>query len=48
MEDIEAYNEYENLELFTDVPTKMKVVESSIKDDSPWLSKDGEPKIVTC
>lgn len=48
VEDIEAYNEYENLELFTDVPTKMKVVESSIKDDSPWLSKDGEPKIVTC
>jgi hypothetical protein len=48
VEGVEAYNEYENLQLFIDVPSKMKVVESSIKDDTPWLHKDREPKIVTC
>ncbi|WVZ53035.1 hypothetical protein U9M48_004026 [Paspalum notatum var. saurae] len=47
VKDIEAYNEYENLQLFTDVPTKIEGIESSIKCGTRWLRNDGEPKIVT-
>ena len=47
VEDAEEYNKYDEMELFTDFPRKIKLVEASIgKDDKPWLRNDGVGKVV--
>ena len=41
-EDVEQYNQYEEMDLFTDLPQKMKVLEGRIKKDvMPWSRMDG-------
>jgi hypothetical protein len=45
---VEEYNQYDKMNLFTDIPQKMRIVEAIIrKDDKPWARKDGESRIVT-
>jgi hypothetical protein len=45
---VEEYNQYDEMNLFTDLPQKMIIIEESIrKDDKPWARKDGESRIVT-
>ena len=47
VEDAEEYNKYDEIELFTDFPRKIKLVEASIgKDDKPWLRNVGVGKVV--
>ena len=46
--DVEDYNQYNEMNLFTDLPQKMRIIEASLKkDDKPWARKDGESRIVT-
>jgi hypothetical protein len=48
IDDVEEYNQYDEMNLFTDVPQKMRIIKASIrKDDKPWARKDGESRIVT-
>ncbi|WVZ83683.1 hypothetical protein U9M48_030808 [Paspalum notatum var. saurae] len=47
VDDIDAYNGYDNIEFFTDLPTKIQSVEKSLKGVKPWVRTDGEPRIVT-
>ena len=48
IDDVEEYNQYDQMNLFTDLPQKMKIIEAGIrKDDKPWARKDGESRIVT-
>jgi prophage antirepressor-like protein len=48
IDDVEEYNQYDKMNLFTDIPQKMRIVEAIIrKDDKPWARKDGESRIVT-
>ena len=45
--DVEDYYQYNEMNLFTDLPQKMKIIEASFrKDDKPWARKDGESRIV--
>jgi hypothetical protein len=45
---VEEYNQYEQMNLFTDLPQKMKIIEAGIKkDEKPWARKHGESRIVT-
>jgi len=45
---VEEYNQYEQMNLFTDLPQKMKIIEVGIrKDEKLWARKDGESRIVT-
>jgi hypothetical protein len=45
IDDVEEYNQYDEMNLFTDVPQKMRILEASIrKDDKPWACKDGESR----
>ena len=46
--DVEDYNHYNEMNLFTDLPQKMKIIEANLrKDDKPWARKDGESRVVT-
>ena len=46
--DVEDYNHYNEMNFFTDLPQKMKIIEASLRvDDKPWTCKDGESRIVT-
>ena len=48
MDDVEGYNQYDEMNLFIDLPQKMMIIEASIrKDDKPWAHKDGESRIIT-
>ena len=47
VDDIDAYNRYDALDFFTDLPNKIKSVETSLNGVKPWLHTDGDPKIVT-
>ena len=48
VEDIEEYNECNEMSLFRDLPQKMLNLEATIKkDEMPWARKDGESRIVT-
>ena len=48
IDDVEEYNQYDRMNLFTDLAQKMKIIEASIrKDDKTWAHKDGESRIVT-
>ena len=45
---MEEYNQYDQMNLFTDLAQKMKIIEAGIrKDDKPWARKDDESRIVT-
>ena len=45
---MEEYNRYDQMNLFTDLVEKMKIIEAGIrKDDKPWAHKDGESRIIT-
>ena len=45
---MEEYNQYDQMNIFTDLPQKMKIIEAGIrKYDKPWVRKDGESRIVT-
>jgi len=45
---VEEYNQYDQMNLFTDLPQKIKITEVGIrKDETPWVRKDGESRIVT-
>ena len=48
MDDVEAYNNYDEMPLFTDFPKKISVVEKNIpKDIMPWERKGVNGKVVT-
>jgi hypothetical protein len=48
IDDAEKYNPYSEMNLFTDLPHKMRSIEANIrKDDKSWARKDGESRIVT-
>jgi hypothetical protein len=48
IDDVEEYNQYDEMNLFTDLPQKMRIIEASIrKDAKPWVRKDEESRIVT-
>jgi len=48
IDDVEEYNQYDQMNLFTDLAQKMMIIEAGIrKDDKPWARKDGESRIVT-
>ena len=41
IEDVEEYNQYEQMNLFTDLQQKIKIIEAGIrKDKKPWAHKD--------
>ncbi|WVZ82866.1 hypothetical protein U9M48_030076 [Paspalum notatum var. saurae] len=42
VDDIDAYNGYDNIEFFIDLPTKIQSVEKSLKGVKPWVRNDGE------
>jgi len=45
---VEEYNQYDQINIFTDLAQNMKIIEAGIrKDDKPWARKDGESRIVT-
>ena len=45
---MEEYNQYDQMNLFTDLIQKIKIIEAGIrKDEKPWVRKDGESSIVT-
>ena len=47
IDDMEEYNQYDQMNIFTDLAQKMKIIEAGIrKDDKPWAHKDGESRIV--
>ena len=44
---MEEYNQYNQMNLFRDLPQKIKIIEAGIrKDEKPWVRKDGESKII--
>ena len=45
--DVEAFNDYDDMQLFTDILTKIKEVEANIKGVKPWVRTDGVARIVT-
>ena len=48
MDDVEAYNNYDEMSLFTDFPKKISVVEKNLsKDILPWKRKGVKRKVVT-
>ena len=48
MDDVEAYNNYDEMPLFTDFTKKISVVEKNLlKDILPWERKDVKRKVVT-
>ena len=48
IDDVEEYNQYDQMNLFTDLPQKMKIIEAGIrKDEKPWARKVDESRIVT-
>ena len=48
MDDVEAYNNYNEMPLFTDFPKKISGVEKNIpKDIMPWERKGVKGKVVT-
>ena len=48
IDDVTEYNQYDQMNLFTDLQQKMKIIEAGIrKDDKPWARKDAESRIVT-
>jgi len=45
---VKDYNQFNEMNVFIDLPQKMKIIEASLrKDDKPWARKDGESRIVT-
>jgi hypothetical protein len=45
---VKEYNQYDEMNLFTDLPHVMRVIEASIREnDKPWACKDGESRIVS-
>ena len=48
IDDVEEYNQYDQMNLFTDLPQKIKIIEAGIrKDEKPWVCKDGESRVIT-
>ena len=48
VDDVEAYNNYNEMPLFTDFPKKISVVEKNLpKDIMPWERKCVKEKVVT-
>ena len=48
MDDVEAYNNYDEMLLFTDFPKKIIIVEKNLpKDIMPWEQKGVKGKVVT-
>ena len=48
IDDVTENNQYDQMNLFTDLQQKMKIIEAGIrKDDKPWARKDAESRIVT-
>ena len=48
MDDVEAYNNYDEMPLFTNFPKKINVVEKNLpKDIMPWERKGVKGKVVT-
>jgi hypothetical protein len=48
IDDVEEYNQYDEMNIFTNLPRKIRIIEVSIrKDDKPWARKDRESRIVT-
>ena len=46
--DVEAYNNYDKMPLFTDFPKKISVVEKNLpKDILPWERKCVKGKVIT-
>ena len=48
VDDVKAYNNYDEMSLFTDFPKKISVVEKNLsKDILPWERKGAKGKVVT-
>ena len=48
MDDVEAYNNYDEMPLFKDFPKKISVVEKNLsKDILPWERKGVKGKVLT-
>ena len=49
VEDLEEYNQYCEMQLFTDLPNKIKQVEAQVEKSNivPYLRTDTEGKVVT-
>ena len=48
MDDVEAYNNYDEIPLFIDFPKKISVVEKNLpKDILPWERKGVKGKVIT-
>ena len=49
VEDLEEYNQYCEMQLFTDLPNKIKQVEAQVEKSNivPYLHTDTEGKVVT-
>jgi hypothetical protein len=48
MDDVEAYNNYDEMPLFTDFPKKINVVKKNLpKDIFPWKQKGVKGRVVT-
>ena len=48
MDDVEAYNNYDEMLLFTDFPKKISIVEKNLpKDILPWERKGVKGKVIT-
>ena len=48
IDNVEEYNQYDQMNFFIDLAEKMKIIEAGIrKDDKPWAHKDGESRINT-
>ena len=47
-QDIIGVEGIDDVDLFIDLPQKIRIIEAGIrKDDKPWAHKDGESRIVT-
>ena len=47
VDDVEAYNNYDEMPLFTDFPKKISVVEKNLpKDIMPWKRKGVKGRVV--
>ena len=48
MDNVEAYNNYDEMPLFTDFPKKISVVENNLPNDIlPWEQKGVKGKVIT-
>jgi hypothetical protein len=48
IEDVKEYNQYGQMNIFIDLPQKIKIIEAGIrKDEKPRVRKDDELRIVT-